>query len=180
MKGNAIVRAEHLHGCSGAPVYCKREVARGFTLIELMIVLAILGLLAMIAVPTAQVSVQRTKEAELRRSLRIIRTAIDDYKKAHDQGRIERKVGATGYPPNLRVLEEGVDDVRDPKRPTIYFLRRIPADPMFPDQAAHPADTWGKRSYASAPDEPKEGDDVFDVYSLSPGTGLNGVPYRRW
>ena len=152
----------------------------GFTLIELLITLAILALLATLALPTAQVSAQRVQEAELRRNLREIRDGINAYKRAYDQGRIERKLGSTGFPPKLEVLEEGVEDVRDPKRNKIYFLRSVPRDPLFASPAVPAVQTWGKRSYASPPDEPKEGDDVFDVYSQSTGLGLNGVAYRKW
>ena len=152
----------------------------GFTLIELLITLAILALLATLALPTAQVSAQRVQEAELRRNLREIRDGINAYKRAYDQGRIERKVGSTGFPHKLEVLEEGVEDVRDPKRNKIYFLRSVPRDPLFANPAVPAVQTWGKRSYASPPDEPKEGDDVFDVYSQSVGLGLNGVAYRKW
>jgi general secretion pathway protein G len=88
--------------------------------------------------------------------------------------------GPRCYPPTLSVLVEGVPDARSPDKRVIYFLRRLPADPNFPDPNANPADTWGKRSYASPPDRPEEGEDVFDVYSLSDKTGLNGRPYRAW
>lgn len=164
---------------SSAAVF-RRKPHTGFTLIELLITLAILALLATLALPTAQVSAQRVQEAELRRNLREIRDGINAYKRAYDQGRVERKTGATGYPPKLELLEEGVEDVRDPKRNKMYFLRRVPRDPFFPNPDVPAVNTWGKRSYASGPDEPKEGDDVFDVYSLSVTPGLNGVAYRKW
>lgn len=155
--------------------------AAGFTLIELVATLAILGVLASIALPLAEISVQREREQELRRSLRDIRNAIDAYKRASDEGRIARDAGASGYPRTLQALVDGVVDARDPKRARIYFLRQVPRDPMsFDDPAAAVAVTWAERSYASEADEPKAGDDIYDVFSRSTAIGLNGVEYRRW
>jgi general secretion pathway protein G len=153
-----------------------RMRAHGFTLIELLITVAIVALLASVALPLSEVSVQRDKEQELRRALRQIREAIDDYKRAHDDGRIDQ----SGYPPTLGALVEGVTDVRSPEHAKLFFLRRLPRDPFFTDGAAAPEDTWGERSHASPPDRPSRGKDVFDVHSLSSGTGLNGVPYKQW
>ena len=152
----------------------------GFTLIELVVTLLIVGLLAGVAVPLVEVTVKRNKERELRAALREIRTAIDAYKRASDEGRIVRLAQQSGYPPKLAVLVEGVPDARSPERRPIFFLRRLPRDPTFPDQAAPAESTWGKRSYASPPDAPEEGDDVFDVYSRAEGTSLNGTPYKAW
>ncbi len=148
-------------------------------MIELVVTLAILAVLAAIAMPVVELTVKRTREQELRYHLRQIRDGIDAYKRAWDEGRIARKVGETGYPPKLEVLAAGVDDLRSPDKAKIYFLRRIPTDPMAPAGVAG-TESWGKRSYASPPDEPKEGDDVYDVYSLSTSVGINGVPYREW
>ena len=156
-----------------------RVTAHGFTLIELVITVAIVAILASAAMPLTQIVVQRGKEQELRSALRQIREAIDAYKQAGDEGRIEKKADASGYPPALAVLVEGVEDVKKPDKPRIYFLRRLPRDPFAPDEVK-PGDTWGLRAYASPADDPREGDDVFDVYSLADGEGLNGVPYREW
>lgn len=151
----------------------------GFTLIELIVTVAIVAILASAALPLTQIVVQRGKEQELRTALRHIREAIDAYKQAADDGRVLRAADASGYPPSLDALVAGVDDAKLPVKKSIYFLRRLPRDPFAPD--ALPAEqTWGKRSYDSPPENPREGKDVFDVYSLSEGKGLNGIPYREW
>jgi general secretion pathway protein G len=157
-----------------------RRAANGFTLIELLVTLAILALLGTLVLPVAEVTVQRRDEQELRRALREIRAGLDAYKKAGDEGRVSKAADASGYPERLELLVEGVPDLRSPKQARIYFLRRLPRDPFNPDPELADAATWGKRSYASEPDEPKEGDDVYDVYSTSQRIGLNGIPYNRW
>ncbi|HEY2400171.1 MAG TPA: type II secretion system protein [Steroidobacteraceae bacterium] len=153
---------------------------RGFTLIEMVITLAIVALLAVSAMPLAELVAKREKEAQLRAALREIRTAIDAYKEAAQTGHIKRELGDSGFPPNLAALYEGVDDIASEKKAKLYFIRRIPRDPLFPDGAAPAEQTWGQRSYQSPPEQPQPGDDVFDVYSLSQDKGLNGVPYRDW
>jgi general secretion pathway protein G len=153
---------------------------RGFTLIELAVVVAIVGVLAAVAVPVTELAVQRSREYQLRQSLRQIRSALDAYKRAYEQGRILQRTGATGYPPSLDLLVGGVEDAKNPKRAKIYFLRRLPRDPMETDTSIAAADTWGKRAYASPPESPQEGEDVFDVHSRSERVGLNGLPYRDW
>jgi general secretion pathway protein G len=157
-----------------------RKRDAGFTLIELVITLAIIGLLATAAYPLASMAIQREKETELRAALRDIRSAIDAYRQAADDGRITIEADKSGYPKELKLLYEGVEDASSPNKTMIYFLRRLPRDPFFPDGSVPAEETWGLRSYASPPDSPQAGDDVFDVYSLSNGKGLNGVPYREW
>ncbi len=158
-----------------------RTIQAGFTFIELAVSVAIVGMLATVVLPVAELAVKRNQEYELRIALREIRTALDAYKRAVDEGRVTGEADKSGYPPTLSVLADGVTDAHSPDHERkIYFLRRIPRDPTFLDATAAAADTWGKRSYESGPDAPEEGDDVFDVYSLSEGTGLNGIPYKNW
>lgn len=158
--------------------------AVGFTLIELMVSLAIIATMASVATPMIQLTVQRQKEQQLREHLHALRQAIDAYKKASDDGRIKKSAEASGYPPNLQVLVDGVDDAKNPKHVRLRFLRRIPTDPMLAPGASvtmgQAANAWGLRSYDSPPDQPRYNQDVYDVYSLSPQTGINGVPYAQW
>jgi general secretion pathway protein G len=161
-----------------APVRKRRRDA-GFSLIELVITVAIIGLLASVAAPLAETVYKRSRENDLRNALMTIRNAIDAYKDATDAGRIARAADESGYPRSLAELVEGIEDKRNPKGAKIYLLRRVPRDP-FADPGQSPENSWGLRSYESPPDDPKPGRDVFDVYSLSSGTGLNGIPYRQW
>jgi len=151
----------------------------GFTLIELVITVAIVALLASVAMPLNELVVQRAKEQDLRRALRELRDGIDAYKQASDEGRIVKRAGDSGYPRRLEDLVAGAEDQKNPKKERIYFLRRLPRDPLAADALAA-AETWGKRSYASPPEAPLEGDDIFDVFSLSSATGINGRPYKEW
>lgn len=153
---------------------------KGFTLIELVVTLAILGLLASMAAPLVGLTVKRNKEQQLRVALQTLRDAIDDYHDAAVEGRIDQN--RNGYPRSLTELVEGVADKRDPSgKKLLYFLRRIPKDPMTPLPDDTPPElSWGLRSFASPPDNPRPGEDVYDVYSLSEKTGTDGQPYRSW
>ena len=167
-----------------------RYAAKGFSYIELIFAVAILALLATAATPYLEKTIQRKKEAELRENLRELRTAIDAYKAASDAGKISKNVGDSGYPKHLDDLVNGVIDITSPQKQKLRFLRSIPADPMFRNLASTSdlnanseiaaETTWGRRSYDSEADDPREGADVFDVYSLNPQAGLNGVPYQQW
>lgn len=165
-------------------IHRSKKLQVGFTLIELVATVTIVAILASAALPMLQMSVQRAKENELRANLRQIREAIDAYKKVADteNGPIKKIEGQTGYPPSLEVLVEGVVNEQDPNKNKIRFLRRIPIDPMRPKSEASEnlSNNWGLRSYESEANEPRTGDDVYDVYSLSPQVGINGVPYAQW
>lgn len=147
---------------------------------ELLVTLVIVGILASAIFPMAELSIQRSREQALRTALRELRTAIDAYKQAIEDGHVPKKVGESGYPHRLEELVEGVGDAKNPKGGRLYFLRRIPRDPFVSDTSVPDADTWGRRSYASSRDDPQVGEDVFDVYSRMPGIGMNGIPYRNW
>lgn len=150
--------------------------ATGYTLVELLIVMAVLGILAGLALPLVEIQVQRDKERELKRALWEIRDAIDDYRRAQERSAGTGQTAAL-YPPSLQALVATPDAAATSGRPR--FLRRVPRDP-FADPTL-PADrTWGLRSYLSEASSPKEGTDVYDVYSKSERQGLNGVPLKEW
>jgi general secretion pathway protein G len=156
---------------------------RGISLIELIVTLIILSVLSMLILPSAQMTMKRNRELELRRELRLIRTAIDDYRKTYDQAVIEKKLidslNKSHYPETLQVLVDGYDfgGLVDYKK---KFLRRIPADPFNPPKPGEEPQ-WGLRSYADQPDSSTwGGEDIYDVYSLSEGTAIDGTKYKDW
>lgn len=153
---------------------------RGFSYIEVLFTVAIVAVMATAVMPYMEKNLQRQQEQALRDGLRQIRSAIDAYKLAVEEGQISVDADDSGYPPNLNVLVDGVVDANDPEKGRIYFLRRLPRDPFFPDKDIPPAQSWGLRSYDSPPDNPQPGRDVFDVYSRSDLVGLNDVPYSEW
>ncbi len=152
----------------------RRRRSFGYSLTELVMVVACILILTAAIVPVTRFSVQRQRELELREALRTMRTAIDDYKRLSDQGLIPVDLGSEGYPKSLDVLVEGVDLVGQVKKKR-RFLRKIPVDPMT--QKAE----WGLRSYQDEPDSRSWGrQNVYDVYSLSDGTGLDKTKYKDW
>jgi len=152
--------------------------ARGFSFVELLVVTTIVLILASAIQPLARVTIQRTREAELRRVLREMRTAIDRFKDAADSGQIpatELKVNSEGYPPDLQTLVDGVSVANDATGRKLKFLRRVPIDPTMGD------DDWGLRAYQDKPDSTSwSGQNVYDVYSKNQGTALDGTKYRDW
>jgi len=158
-------------------------MTRGVTLIELVVTVAILAVLASAVLPLAEMSARRTRELELRRNLRIIRTAIDDFNRRYEKSLAEKKIqvvsNKSGYPATLQELVDGYDfgEVTPSKR---KFLRRIPADPFNPPRSGEEP-RWGLRSYSDKPDSTSwGGEDVYDVYSLSEGTAIDGTKYKEW
>ena len=149
----------------------------GFTFIEMIVVTTILLVLASTVMPLAQVTMQRQREAELHRALREMRTALDKFKDAVDQGLIpstELEPANEGYPPDLETLVDGVSVANDASGRKLKFLRRVPVDPMTRDE-------WGLRSYQDDPGSKSwGGQNVFDVYTKSEGTALDGTKYREW
>jgi general secretion pathway protein G len=163
-----------VQGFEARPPRARRRSARGFSLVEAVVVASVMAILAAAALPVVRFTVTRTKEADLRHHLRTMRNAIDEYKRYSDSGLIPVELGTDGYPAELETLAEGVDVVGqvDMKK---KFLRRIPIDPMTGEAE------WGLRSYQDEPDSTSwSGENVFDVHSLSEGVGLNGVPYSQW
>lgn len=154
------------------------RTSRGYTFIELLVVTALLAVLASAVVPLAKVAVQRQREIELRRTLREVRTAIDRYKDAADQGLIpatEIELGTEGYPPSLEALVKGVEGAGEAEGKKLKFLRRIPLDPMTKGL------DWGLRAYHDDPDSTSwGGKSVYDVYTTSEGTALDGTKYKEW
>jgi general secretion pathway protein G len=151
---------------------------RGYTFIELIIVSSMILVLAAAIMPLTKVTMQRAREAELRRDLREMRTAIDKFKDAADLGLIgtlDLKAGAENYPPDLDTLVEGVTAANDATGRKLKFLRRVPIDPMTRSSE------WGLRSYQDDPKSTKwGGQDVFDVHTTSEGTALDGTKYKDW
>ena len=152
----------------------------GFTLIELVVTLALVGVVALVSVPLFEITATRLREAELRAALREIRTAIDAYKTAADAGIVPKGATESGYPPSLDVLAQGINSAKAGNERRVVFLRRVPRDPFSREPALEPAQQWATRSHGSPPDDPQPGTDVFDVASRSPRTGLNGVAYKEW
>jgi len=145
----------------------------------MLVVLAMLAVLASAARPLLELSVQRSREHELRAGLRTLRDALDAYKRAADSGSIAQSPEDSGYPQKLQLLVDGVPDVRSPNGRKLYFLRRLPRDPFAPADLPA-AETWGLRAYDSAPDDPRAGKDVFDVYSRSDRQALDGTRLKDW
>ena len=156
---------------------------RGLSLIELVVTMVILSILGAMIIPSVRMTSIRTKEIELKRNLREIRTALDDYKKIYDKGVDEKKIIPSvnkpgGYPETLQALVDG-DDVKGYLAYKKKFLRKVPKDPFHPVKESEPP--WGMRSYADASDSNSwGGEDVYDVYSLSDGTAIDGTKYKDW
>ena len=152
----------------------KHKRLAAYSLTELMVVCTLLVILSMVVFPVARFTVRRNKEIELRRALRQMRNAVDDYKRFSDAGLIPVELGTEGYPAELEILVEGVELVGQIDK-TQRFLRRVPIDPMTGEAE------WGLRSYQDDFDASSwGGENVYDVYSLSAGIGLNGIPYSEW
>ncbi len=170
----------------------KLRAAAGFTLIELLVTVTLVGIVALTAMPLVEVVSVKQREQELRQALRTIRGALDAYKAAADAGLLPKAAGESGYPSSLELLTVGLDvanarpagvtatgaAAQSPQR--LVFLRQLPRDPFHPDPLTPAAQTWATRSYASRPDEPQPGPDVFDVTSKSSRLALDGTSYSHW
>lgn len=184
---NPAIKEHHKSVMSGF----RRPGKPGFTLVEMLVTLTILAILATAIMPLAKVAVKREKEIELRRNLRLLREAIDVYKKLADEKKIEVEEDSEGYPPDLETLVKGVELQGEKSAPSpggrpapkktreepkiVKFLRRIPKDPMTDST------DWGIRSYQDDPDDDVwGGENVYDVYTKSLGTALDGSKYRDW
>lgn len=168
---------------SRAPLARGRRARRGFTLLELVVALALVGVLALVALPLAEVTSTRVKEAELRRSLRVIRTALDQYKAAVDAGQLPRAAGESGYPPSLEVLTQplALQGAAEGEPRVLVLLRQLPRDPFASDRQRSAAATWRTRAYGSASDDwDAGGRDVFDVSSTSSAVALDGSRHDEW
>lgn len=156
--------------------------ARGFTIVELLVTLALIGVAAAVVLPFGALMQTRAKEAELRVALRSIRQALDSYKAAADSGLIDKGTGSSGYPPNLDVLAQGVprSAAMGISATPVVFLRRVPRDPFYPDRETPAAQTWNVRSYGAQEGDFRAGKDVFDVSSKSSATALDGTKVSDW
>jgi general secretion pathway protein G len=152
---------------------------KGFTLVEMLVTLTIVSILALAVLPLAKTAVKREKEISLKRNLRMMREAIDAYKKLADEKAFEFDEETEGYPPELEILVKGIEakmevDGQEVTK-TIKFLRRIPKDPMTNSY------DWGLRSYQDDSDSDIwGGENVYDVFTKSPGTALDGTKYKEW
>jgi general secretion pathway protein G len=165
-----------------------RSHQAGFTFVELVVTLALIGLLATASLPLYEVTSTRMREAELREALRTIRAGLDAYKAAVDAGTLPKVAGDSGYPASLEMLTEPQEPAgkheagfgaAEPSR-RVVILRRLPRDPFFPNAEVPAAQTWNTRGYGSRSDDPQPGADVFDVASSSTRVGLDGTPYSSW
>ena len=177
---NSLVRMSISKAEKGSPVFVDprpgassrgKRAVRGVTLIELIVAIALIGILTGAAIPVVRTAIKRERERELRTRLWEIRDGIDRYKDAADRGAFQIKLGSEGYPPDLETLAKGID-VQGKK---IRFLRKIPVDPMTKNT------DWGLRSMQDSPDSTSwGGQNVFDVYSKSTDTALDGSKYQDW
>ena len=163
---------------AGPTVRARLRAVPGYSFVELLVVSAILLILASAVLPLSKLTMQRYREAELRRALRVIRTAIDNHKDSVDLGIIggaNVQVGSEGYPPDLETLVEGIEVLNDASGRKIRFLRRIPFDPMTRSTE------WGLRSYQDDPGTASwGGDNVYDIFTTSRGSALDGTTYSEW